>query len=154
MKKKQLKKFPIILIIVLILIVALAIIIVKMHNNNNENNQNLSSVNDNFSQVTSDGTKINISEMLNADKEFDGLDITNIELKSDGQVTQLTATINNSTGRTKGGYPAKIVFVDSNNTKLVEMGIYIKELQPGESTILNGKITFDYTNAYNFNIQK
>ena len=153
MKKKELKKFPIILIIALILIVVLSIIIVKT-SDNNVNNQNLPSTNDNFSQVTSNGTKINVSEMLNADKEFDGLDITNIELTSDGNVTQLTATISNNTGKTKGDYPAKVIFVDSNNTKLAEMGIYIKKLQPGENTILNGKITFDYTNAYNFNIMK
>ena len=66
----------------------------------------------------------------------------------------MTATVNNSSEEIKGGYPAKIVFVDSNNNTLAQMGIYIKELQPQESTILNAKITFDYTNAYNFYIQK
>ena len=142
-----------VLTIVFLIIVCVTVIFVKIFTKN-DNNKNLVDNNDNFSKITSDGTRINISEKLNENKKIDDLDITNIELKSDGQVTQLTAIINNNTGKTKGDYPAKVIFIDSNNNEIAEMGIYIKKLQPGESTILNGKITFDYTNAYNFNIQK
>ena len=153
MKKKQSKKLLWVLTIVFLIIVCVTVIFVKIFTKN-DNNKNLAGNNDNFSKIISDGTRINISEKLNENKKIDDLDITNIELKSDGQVTQLTAIINNNTGKTKGDYPAKVIFIDSNNNEIAEMGIYIKKLQPGESTILNGKITFDYTNAYNFNIQK
>lgn len=151
MKKKQLKKI-ITLVIIIFLIIA-SIILIKLFTKNASKNNKLDDNNEIFSKITSDGTRINISEKLNENKKIDDLDITNIELKSDGQVTQLTALIKNNTGKVKGDYTAKVIFVDSNNTKIAEMGIYIKKLQPGESTILNGKITFDYTNAYNFNIQ-
>ena len=154
MKKKQSKKLLWVLTIVFLIIVCVTVIFVKIFTKN-DNNKNLVDNNDNFSKNTrSSVTRINISEKLNENKKIDDLDITNIELKSDGQVTQLTAIINNNTGKTKGDYPAKVIFIDSNNNEIAEMGIYIKKLQPGESTILNGKITFDYTNAYNFNIQK
>ena len=153
MKKKQSKKLLWVLTIVFLIIVCVTVIFVKIFTKN-DNNKNLAGNNDNFSKIISDGTRINISEKLNENKKIDDLDITDIELKSDGQVTQLTAIINNNTGKTKGDYPAKVIFIDSNNNEIAEMGIYIKKLQPGESTILNGKITFDYTNAYNFNIQK
>ena len=153
MKKKQSKKLLWVLTIVFLIIVCVTVIFVKIFTKN-DNNKNLAGNNDNFTKIISDGTRINISEKLNENKKIDDLDITDIELKSDGQVTQLTAIINNNTGKTKGDYPAKVIFIDSNNNEIAEMGIYIKKLQPGESTILNGKITFDYTNAYNFNIQK
>ena len=118
MKKKQLKKI-ITLVIIIFLIIA-SIILIKLFTKNASKNNKLDDNNEIFSKITSDGTRINISEKLNADKKIDELDITNIELKSDGQVTQLTALIKNNTGKVKGDYTAKVIFVDSNNTKIAD----------------------------------
>lgn len=153
MKKKRQKGFPLVIIIA-VFIVIIALIIINIVSKKSEENQAVSNNEDNYSQVASDGSRVNLSDKLKEDKKFDDLDINNIELKSNGQITQLTATINNNTGKTKGGYPAKIILVDSNNNKVAEMGIYIKELKAGETTKLNSSITFDYTNVYNFIIQK
>lgn len=109
---------------------------------------------DKYVNVLSDGTKENTSEKLKEDKNFDGLDITEIKLIENNQLTKLTGIITNNTDKIKGDYTAKIIFVDSKNNELSEMGFYIKQLQPGESTVLNASTTFDYSNAYNIIFRK
>lgn len=104
---------------------------------------------DKYVNVLSDGTKENTSEKLKEDKNLDGLDITEIKLTENNQLTNLTGIITNNTDKIKGDYTAKIIFIDSKNNELSEMGFYIKQLQPGESMALNASTTFDYSNAYN-----
>lgn len=109
---------------------------------------------DKYVNVLSDGTKENTSEKLKEDKNFDGLDITEIKLIENNQLTKLTGIITNNTDKIKGDYTAKIIFVDSKNNELSEMKFYMKQLQPGESTVLNASTTFDYSNAYNIIFRK
>lgn len=101
-----------------------------------------------------DGTKENTSSKLKENKKIDELDITDIKLTEENQLTKLTATITNNTKKIKGDYIAQAVFVDSKGNELASMGIGIKKLQPGESTVLNSSIIFDYSNAYNIIFRK
>lgn len=101
-----------------------------------------------------DGTKENTSSKLKENKKIDELDITDIKLTEENQLTKLTATITNNTKKIKGDYIAQAIFVDSKGNELATMGIGIKKLQPGESTTLNSSIIFDYSNAYNIIFRK
>jgi len=120
---------------------------------NSKNEQDIKQ-NDNYSSLLEDGSKINISKKLNENKKFDGLDITDIKLTEKGQLTKLTATLTNNTEEKKGDYTVNIIFVDSNGNELSKMGTYIKLLMPGESTLLNSSVTFDYSNAYDIIIER
>lgn len=148
-KKKRIITICLIIIIILIAIYITYLIMTK----NNKIPSELRKTEQYFT-VLEDGTKVNNSPKIKQNKQFDELDITNIELREKGEITQLIATVTNNTNSAKGGYPASMVFIDENNNELAQMGIYIKELQPGESTTLNSSITFDYTNAYDIIIKK
>lgn len=162
MKAKKRTKKPIIITITVIavcIVIAIVGVVFITANKKQEiaqTNNTTESVDEEgkYVEVSDDGTKTNVSAKLNEDKKFDDLEISNISLKGEGQLTQLTATVTNNTNKTKGGYPATIIFVDSNNNKIEEMGTYIKELEAGETTTLNASITFDYTNAYDIIIEK
>ncbi len=149
-KRKSNKKIILIIALVIIIIA----IIVKIVVDKSSTEAGKTNKEENYVETSDNGVKKNISSKLNEDKKLDGLDITNIELKSDGHLTKLTAIVKNNTKQTKGGYPAEVIFLDNENNEITKMGVYIKELKEGESTTLNGSITFDYTNAYNINIQK
>lgn len=148
-KKRRIITIGFITIIVLIAVFITYLIIRK----NNKKPSELGKTEQYFT-VLEDGTKVNNSPKIKENKQFDELDITNIELREKGEITQLIATVTNNTNSVKGGYPANMVFVDENNNELAQMGIYIKELQPGETTTLNASITFNYTNAYDIIIKK
>ena len=107
-----------------------------------------------YVSVSDDGTKVNISEKLSETKTIDGIEITDIELTENGNVTQLLATMTNTSDETQGGYVAVLTLLDEDGNVLLEMSPYIAELEPGESTTLNTSATFDYANAYDFTIEK
>ena len=150
------KKFIIGVIIIVTVAVIISAIFVVINSKKTKNKVAVKSVDEEnkFVNVLSDGTKENTSERLNEDKTFDGLDITEIKLTENNKLTKLTASITNNTKKIKGDYTAQIIFVDSKNNELAEMGFYIKQLQPGESTSLNASTTFDYSNAYNIIFRK
>ena len=107
-----------------------------------------------YVSVSDDGTKVNTSEKLSETKTIDGIEITGIELTESGNVTQLLATMTNTSDETQGGYVAVLTLIDEDGNVLLEMNPYIAELEPGESTQLNTSATFDYANAYDFTIEK
>lgn len=153
MEKKQ-KIFIVAVVIVAIFILSAGIIFgyhryqntLKTIENVDENNQ--------YVTILKDGTKENNSPKLKEKKVFDQLDITNIKLIEESQLTKLTATITNNTKSIKGDYTAEAVIVDSKGNELATMGIGIKKLAPGESTTLNSSIVFDYSNAYDIIFRK
>lgn len=151
MKTKEKKLIGILVIIIIIAVIALIIIKTrKKEEDITTNNQ----IEEEFVDVLEDGTKLNKSDKLHETKKFDGLKITNFQLTQKDNVTVLLGTITNETQQTKGGYPVKIKIVDKNENEIITVGGFIGELKPGESMQLNSSATFDYANAYDFEITK
>lgn len=143
--------------IVAVLVILNSIILVSTgYKMNQANKERVKSVDEENKYVTilSDGTKENTSEKLKEKKSFDGLEITDIKLTENNQKTTLTGTITNNTNKIKGDYIVNAIFVDSKGNELAEMSFYVKQLQSGESTVLNAATTFDYSNAYNIIFKK
>jgi len=143
------------LIIIALLTIAIIVVmwVVIRKDNNNEPQQN-NIVKEEYVDVLQDGTKLNTSSKLHETKKFDGMEISNFQLTTKNNVTQLLGTITNKTQTTKGGYPVNIKIVDKSGKTIITVAAYIGELKPGESTQLSTSATFDYANAYDFSISK
>ena len=107
-----------------------------------------------FVDVLEDGTRINSSSSLHETKIFDGLEISDFQLTEKDNMAVLLGTITNNSSTAKGGYAVDITVVDKDRNEMTTVVAYIKELQPGENTILNVSSTFDYANAYDFTISR
>lgn len=125
-------------------------------NKSEENNQinNNSSIIDELTQISSDGTRVNISNKIKETKMLDGLEINITQLIEKNNVTSLLGTITNKTNKVKGEYSIKIIAKDQKGNKIAEAGGYIGETKPGETTELNCSATSDYVNAYDLEISK
>ena len=77
-----------------------------------------------------------------------------MQLTEKENVTVLLGTITNNTEETRGGYPVDIKIIDKEGNEIITVGGYIGEIKPGESMQLNSSATFDYANAYDFEIMK
>ena len=105
-----------------------------------------------FVDVLSDGTKLNKSETLKKAKTYDGMEMKDFQLTENGNTTLLLGTITNNTQEEKGGYLVDLVMIDKEGKELERAALYIKKLQPGESTQLSSYVQGDIANAYDFNI--
>lgn len=148
--KNNEKKFILILIVISILIIAMVAVITNNKNKKEENTNN----EEKYVDVLQDGTKLNKSSKLQETKTIDGMEVSDFQLTSNGNVTVLLGTITNKSNEVKGDYPVSIKILDEKGNEIITVGGYIGELQPGKSTQLNCSATFDYANAYDFEITK
>lgn len=148
---------------VLIGIAVIAIIVVLIVNGKNKEDENIANneivesntvEEEKYVEVLENGTKLNTSEKLKETKEIDGMEISNMQLTEEGNITKLLGTITNNSNTTKGNYEINIKLIDENGKELTTLVGYIGELEPGESTQLSTSTTFDYANTYDVEITK
>ena len=153
------KKNEKIVIGVLVLLTIVVIIVAIANRDKKDENTNTTVEQSNvqeeeFVNTLADGTRLNTSEELHKTKTFDGMEISEFQLTENGNVTLLLGTITNTSNVEKGGYPVDIKVIDKEGQEIITVGAYISKLQPGQSTQLNTSATFDYANAYDFEISK
>ena len=107
-----------------------------------------------FVTILEDGTKLNISSKLHETKDFEGMEIMNLQLTENNNTTLLLGEITNTSPNVQGGYLVNIVIIDEQGNEMTTIEAYIKELNPGQSTQLSSKTTLDYANAYDISISR
>lgn len=149
MKKSGIRIFIILLILgVLILGVIYFIIKNNVHTDTIEQNQ----TSEEFVQTLDDGTKLNTSTKLNENKNINGLQIGNIQLKREDNKTTLLADVENVTDKTINEKYLDIILIDKEAKILTTIPAITVKLEPGEKTQLNIGTQLDYVNAYDFRI--
>ena len=158
MKAKEL------MIVLLIIIVLLIVIIVAVNVNKNKGNEEntqtpaIGVVEENkveeFVEVQEDGSKVNTSEELKKTKTIEGLEISNIRLVENNNVSQVVAEVKNPTNEILGDFPVDIIVKDKEGKEITTIGAYIDKVNPGETVELNASATSDFANAYDFEIVK
>lgn len=140
---------------ILICIIILATVILIVKNNKNENVEKGNIIEkEKFVTILEDGTKLNISSKLHETKDFEGMEIMNLQLTENNNTTLLLGEITNTSPNVQGGYLVNIVIIDEQGNEMTTIEAYIKELNPGQSTQLSSKTTLDYANAYDISISR
>ena len=96
--------------------------------------------------------KINTSEKLKEEKDFQGLTIKDIELKTDSGITKFTANIQNNTENDFSEKTAIIVFTNQDGTEYARLTCEIPSVNKGQTNLIDVKTTADIANAYDFKI--
>lgn len=152
-EKKEGKKYLIISIIGVVLVVCVIIASIIIYKTIKKHNEELDKE-EQYVSILEDGTKENTSPKIRKDRKWEKLSITNIELTEKAGITKLTGIIANNSREVTPECTATITLVDKEGNELTKLKIYVKELQPSESTRLNASATLDYVDAYDFKIQK
>lgn len=149
-KKRNLLYLSFIIAIIIIMI----IIIIVVNKGKKEKNNDPKQIDEYVSQF-SNGTKTNTSSNLHENKEFEGLQISDINLTQNNNTnTSLTATITNISDTVQGGYSLYIKILDKSEEELIRIPIFVPELYPGDSTPISSTISYNLINAYNISFEK
>ena len=154
------KKVKKIIAAIMIIIMIAMVVTIMLRFRNRKSTENIRTVEEQiipkeeFVDKLEDGTRINSSDKLHETKTFDGLEISDFQLTEKDNMTVLLGKITNNANTKKGGYAVNITVLDKDRNEMTTVVAYIKELQPGENTILNVSSTFDYANAYDFTISR
>ena len=157
MAKKKQKEFKLINVILVILVIAIAIVVINnivKENKNKKENEKFTSNQESEKYITvlADGTKLNNSNKLNEEKKLGYLKVTNIQLTYKNGITNLLATVTNTSKEKTKQQNVNIIILDEDGKELRTIPGIIEELESGESTQLNSSITADFANAYDIKI--
>ena len=106
-----------------------------------------------YTEVLEDGTKLNVSEDFNTAKEYNGLEIGNIQYTQRNGVTVLLADVKNPGPSTHEREVVKITIVGENGEVITDTLGVIGEIKAGGSYQLNASFTADVSNAKDFRIE-
>ena len=107
-----------------------------------------------FVQVLDDGTRLNTSTKLQETKKVEGLEISDFQVTAKNGATELLGTVTNTSSTAGGGFLANLKIMDKQGQNIYTAQVYIKPLEPGESTPLISNASFDYANAYDFSVSR
>lgn len=153
------KRWIVLLVAVLVIAIGLIIGLAKSKNvNKEEQKENVTNIeqiqNEEYVEVLDDGTKVNTSNKLKEDKEFNGLKISNISIEEKGNETVLEADITNISSKSQGDYGIYLVIKDDEGNEIKKIAGYINHIEPNEETKLKIKTSYDFANAYDFEIEE
>lgn len=166
--KERKKKNVRLIWIILIIIVAVGVIVtINLSNNKKDTKpaQQQSQVENNgqqeeakpvekYVQVLEDGTKLNISEKIKQTKKVGDLEISNIQITYQNGVTNILATVTNTSSKKSELQNVSIVLSDDEGNTIYTLRGVLEETEPNGTSQLNTSITADFANSYDFTISK
>ena len=142
------RKKVIILFIICIIIAIISIIFISNKNQKQENSNN-----ENVYYIElQDGTKQNVSPKISEKKTFENLDIVNASIVYSDNICKMKLNVENNSDIKSDDMIIKINIFDSNNDIMITLTGFVAEIDSGKSIEVNLDSSFDYSNAYDYEI--
>lgn len=158
MAKRKKEGINLMTLIIAIIIIVLVIIFIKniiiKSKNKEQTNNTTQTTQEKYVQTLDNGTKLNTSEKLKKDKKVEDLELKNIQLTYKNGVTNLLCDIQNNSKKEVNMEDVEIVLLDENGDTIYKMRGFMEAIKPGETKQFNSSITADFSNAYDFKINK
>ena len=149
-KRKTILALGTIIILIIIGIILITTLSQKSKKTKEELDQNQGSNQESYVEEIEEGIKINKSTKLNEVKEVEGLQISNIQLTTEGGMTTLLADVKNNSGAKTEVKQLEITLIREDGSEIAKITGIINELEVGATTQLNISTTSDYVEAYDF----
>ena len=142
------KKKIIILFIICIIVAIISCIFINSKNTKKENKNN----EDVYYIELQDGVKQNISSKISEKKTFENLDIVSASIVYSDNICKMKLNVENNLDIKSDDMIIKINILDSSNSIMINLTGFVAEISPGKSIEVNIDSSFDYSNAYDYEI--
>ncbi len=116
--------------------------------------ENVDKPKEEFVEVLEDGTRLNTSSEMKKTKRVRGIEITDIQVTEKDNETLILGTSTNVTDTVQGEISVDIKVIDKEGKEITKLYAFIGKLNPGESEQFVASASFDYANAYDFEIKE
>lgn len=149
------KEMTIVGIIILIFLVVIGFLLSSRKSNVEDiNNNQIEEIENEFTQNLSDGTKLNTSTKLKETKKIDNIEIKNAQLTNKNGKSVLLAEVENKGNNKTEVTLINIILLDKQGNEIAKVPGIIAPLNPGEKKQLNTTMQEDYTNIYDYKVEK
>lgn len=158
-KKEKERGIKLIHIILIIVIIVIGIFVSKKYIKNEQETEKVSEKQEEQSQekfikLFDDGVKLNTSTKLNEDKQWEDLKIKDVQLTYRNGVTNLLCNVENISNKNLKMQDVEVSLLDENGDIIYIMTGIIEDINAGETKQFNSSVTADFSNAYDFKINK
>lgn len=101
-----------------------------------------------------DNVKENNSKALLKDKEFEGMKVKDIKLTASNGTTKFLATVENTSSKDFVNQKIVVVFKNKDGSEFARLDTYLGDIKVGEKAEIDATTTSDFSNAYDFVIEK
>ena len=150
MNSKNKRNVIIVAIILIVVIAVIAIIIRKPKAE--ETGEPIQQ--EEYTIQNANGNKVNTSEALKTPRKELEYYASNITLQKQDAQTIFKLQLTNQGTTDIAGQLVDIVFVGENGQEEARMALYIREIKAGQSIQTQATINNDFTNVYNFKLEK
>lgn len=150
MNSKNKRNIIIVAIILIVVIAVIAIIIRKPKTE--ETGEPIQQ--EEYTIQSANGNKVNTSEALKTPRKELEYYASNITLQKQDAQTIFKLQLTNQGTTDIAGQLVDIVFVGENGQEEARMALYIREIKAGQSIQTQATINNDFTNVYNFKLEK
>lgn len=170
--KVETRMIVFLVIVVIIIVATISIIVLNINRNKIENKGELDNKVELEAQVNPDAVpesnpsiggidnvkaegnlKVNTSDKLKENKTFGIYTLSNITMVKGEDGTTITANLTADVTEKTAGKDAVMKFYNKNGELLSQMGTYIPQVKPGETSMFSTATTSDVANAYDFTIE-
>lgn len=149
------KEMTIVGIIILIFLVVIGFLLGSRKSNVEDiNNNQIEEIENEFTQSFSDGTKLNTSTKLKETKKIDNIEIKNAQLTNKNGKSVLLAEVENKGNNKTEVTLINIILLDKQGNEIAKVPGIIAPLNSGEKKQLNTTMQEDYTNIYDYKVEK
>ena len=99
-----------------------------------------------------DGTKVNTSEALKANKVVNGVEFSDIQLTQKSGETMITATVKNTGSAAVEMFAVDVTLIDDAGQDIVTVGGLVAPMEAGATASFETSMTLDYANSYDFRV--
>lgn len=108
---------------------------------------------ENYVEVGADGSKVNTSEALKANKIVKNIEFNDIQLSERDGETLLTATLTNKGDSANEVFSVNVTLLDDAGQDIVAVKGVVPPIEVGATAIFEVSMTLDYANAYDFRVE-
>lgn len=149
------KEMLIVGVVILIFLVVIGCLLGSRKNNAEDiNNDQTEEIENEFTQNLSDGTKLNTSTKLKETKIIDNIEIKNVQLTNKNEKSVFLAEVENKGSSKTEVMLINIILYDKEGREIAKIPGVIAPLNPGEKKQLNTTMQEDYTNIYDYKVEK
>lgn len=106
-----------------------------------------------YVQVGADGSKVNTSEALKANKVVNNIEFSDIQLSQRDGETLLTAVLKNTGSTANELFSVNVTLLDDAGQDIVAVEGVVPPMEAGTTKQFEVSMTLDYANAYDFKVE-
>ena len=158
MAEKKIEKTNLIKVIVLICMLLIVLLVIILISKRNKNENETPTLNETTNTKIESSANNNVSDVstgsqIKGTKEYNGLQITDVKIQINGNNSQFSATVKNTSDKKFNQKNVVIICLDKEKNELIRTGYTLLDIKPNEELKIEFAVETNLNNVSEYKIE-